>query len=70
MKEIHVGSSFHCSQPPFQISNLDLREHAIFTLRILLENNQENQQFVDSLKPSQEWDSDGTLKTIVGAVLK
>jgi len=47
-----------------------LREHAIFTLRILLENNQENQRFVDSLKPSQEWDGDGTLKTIVGAVLK
>jgi len=47
-----------------------LREHAIFTLRNLLENNQENQQFVHSLKPSQEWDDDGTLNTIAGAVLK
>jgi len=47
-----------------------LREHAIFTLRNLLENNRENQQFVHSLKPSQEWDDDGTLNTIAGAVLK
>jgi ataxin-10 len=47
-----------------------LREHAIFTLRNLLENNRENQQFVHSLKPSQEWDDNGTLNTIAGAVLK
>ena len=53
-----------------KIFNIDLREHAIFTLRNLLENNRENQQFVHSLKPSQEWDDDGTLKTIAGAVLK
>ena len=50
--------------------NLVLREHAIFTLRNLLENNLENQEFVHSLKPSQEWDDDGTLNTIAGAVLK
>lgn len=47
-----------------------LREHAIFTLRNLLQNNQENQEFVDSCKPSQEWDDDGTLKSIAGVVLK
>lgn len=54
----------------FKQINLDLREHAIFTLRNLLENNLENQEFVHSLKPSQEWDEDGTLNTIAGAVLK
>jgi ataxin-10 len=67
-------SSFHFSHSPppkkKKLFNLDLREHAIFTLRNLLENNRENQQFVHSLKPSQEWDDDGTLKTIAGAVLK
>jgi ataxin-10 len=49
---------------------LDLREHAIFTLHNLLKNNPENQRFVDSVKPSQEWAEDGTLKTKVGATLK
>ncbi|KAF9531749.1 spinocerebellar ataxia type 10 protein domain-containing protein [Crepidotus variabilis] len=44
-----------------------LREHAIFTLHNLLKDNSENQKFVDSVKPSQEWSSDGTLKTKVGA---
>jgi Spinocerebellar ataxia type 10 protein domain len=77
MKEIHVSNllfilfpfiSFTASNLNF--FNLDLREHAIFTLRNLLENNRENQQFVHSLKPSQEWDDDGTLNTIAGAVLK
>ncbi|KAF8202194.1 spinocerebellar ataxia type 10 protein domain-containing protein [Pholiota molesta] len=47
-----------------------LREHAIFTLHNLLKNNPENQRFVDSVKPSQEWAEDGTLKTKVGATLK
>jgi ataxin-10 len=47
-----------------------LREHAIFTLHNLLKNNPKNQGFVDSVKPSQEWDTDGTLKTRVGATLK
>lgn len=47
---------------------LDLREHAIFTLHSLLKDNPENQQFVDSIKPAQEWDEDGTLKTRVGGV--
>jgi len=47
-----------------------LREHAIFTLHNLLKDNTENQQFVDSVKPSQEWSDDGTLKTRVGATLK
>jgi Spinocerebellar ataxia type 10 protein domain len=58
------------SQPLVEIFDSDLREHAIFTLRNLLENNRENQEFVHSLKPSQEWDEDGTLKTTPGAVLK
>lgn len=49
---------------------LDLREHAIFTLHNLLKDSPENQQFVDSVKPSQEWAEDGTLKSRVGAVRK
>ncbi|KAH9479488.1 Copper transport protein 86 [Psilocybe cubensis] len=47
-----------------------LREHAIFTLHNLLKGNHENQKFVDSVKPSQEWAEDGTLKTRVGATRK
>ncbi|PPQ90769.1 hypothetical protein CVT25_010158 [Psilocybe cyanescens] len=47
-----------------------LREHAIFTLHNLLKDSPENQQFVDSVKPSQEWAEDGTLKSRVGAVRK
>lgn len=69
MKEIHVGRLFTLIAT-LLIFDLDLREHAIFTLHNLLQNNPENQQFVDSLKPSQEWDDAGTLKTVVGAVLK
>ncbi|PPR03220.1 hypothetical protein CVT26_008068 [Gymnopilus dilepis] len=46
-----------------------LREHAIFTLHALLKDNPENQEFVNSIKPSQEWDEDGTLKTRVGATI-
>ena len=45
----------------------DLREHAIFTLHSLLKDNIENQRFVDSVKPSQEWAADGTLRSRVGA---
>jgi len=47
-----------------------LREHAIFTLHNLLKDNTENQKFVESVRPSQEWDKDGSLKTHLGATLK
>ncbi|KDR80569.1 hypothetical protein GALMADRAFT_135707 [Galerina marginata CBS 339.88] len=47
-----------------------LREHAIFTLHNLLKDNQENQGFVSSIKPSQEWDEDGTLRSRVDATLR
>ncbi|KAF9563954.1 hypothetical protein CPC08DRAFT_299078 [Agrocybe pediades] len=47
-----------------------LREHAIFTLSNLLKHNLENQKYVDSVKPSQEWAEDGTLRTKVGATLR
>jgi ataxin-10 len=76
MKEIHVRNVLFIfpfislTASNLKNNNLDLREHAIFTLRNLLENNRENQQFVHSLKPSQEWDDNGTLNTIAGAVLK
>ncbi|KAJ3571925.1 hypothetical protein NP233_g3434 [Leucocoprinus birnbaumii] len=33
-----------------------LREHAIFTLHNLLKDNRENQDVVDSIQPSGEWD--------------
>ena len=49
---------------------LDLREHAIFALHNLLRGNPENQKFVDSVKPSQEWAEDGTVKTKVGVTRK
>lgn len=35
---------------------LDLREHAIFTLRNLLHENKENQAVVEELKPMGTWD--------------
>ena len=70
MREIHVRFRYSLilSQP--LSSDLDLREHAIFTLHNLLKNNPDNQGFVDSVKPSQEWGKDGTLKTKVGATLR
>ena len=79
MKEIHVRNLFFFLFPFISLTasfnfkknkNLDLREHAIFTLQNLLQNNRENQEFVHSLKPSQEWDDDGTLNTVPGAILK
>jgi len=36
----------------------------------LLKGNEENQKFVESIKPSQEWGEDGVLKKYVGATLK
>jgi hypothetical protein len=70
MKEIHVRIRYSLASSQCLIFGLDLREHAIFTLHNLLKNNPENQGFVDSVKPSQEWGNDGTLKTRVGATLK
>ncbi|KAG9312925.1 hypothetical protein JVU11DRAFT_6359 [Chiua virens] len=40
---------------------LDLREHAIFTLHNLLEDNEENQSAVNNIQPSERWDQDGML---------
>lgn len=39
-----------------------LREHAIFTLRCLLEDNRENQAVVDAIQPREQWDEDGVLR--------
>jgi len=47
-----------------------LREHAIFTLHNLLENNRENQAVVESIKPDGVWDESGTLRTTPAAVRK
>jgi hypothetical protein len=41
---------------------LDLREHAIFTLRNLLKDNEENQNVVNSIQPSERWNQDGMLQ--------
>ncbi|KAI0077713.1 hypothetical protein K474DRAFT_1044426 [Panus rudis PR-1116 ss-1] len=38
-----------------------LREHAIFTLRNLLEDNKENQALVNEIQPLREWDENGVL---------
>jgi len=35
---------------------IDLQEHAILTLRNLLKDNSENQNVVDSIQPSNNWD--------------
>jgi len=47
-----------------------LREHALFALSNLLQNNLENQGIVDAMKPSGEWDSEGNLRERPGAVRK
>lgn len=39
----------------------DLREHALFTLRNLLQDNPQNQAVVDEFKPMVEWDNEGNL---------
>ncbi|KAH7929116.1 hypothetical protein BV22DRAFT_1003495 [Leucogyrophana mollusca] len=47
-----------------------LREHAILTLRNLLEGNKENQAVVDSIQPSGRWDDEGVLRETPGATRK
>ncbi|KIM82958.1 hypothetical protein PILCRDRAFT_69997 [Piloderma croceum F 1598] len=39
-----------------------LREHAVFTLHNLLEDNVENQAIVESIKPTSAWDENGVLQ--------
>lgn len=45
--------------------SVDLREHAIFTLRHLLEDNLENQRVVKELKPLRDFDAEGILRDVV-----
>ncbi|KAF9499413.1 hypothetical protein BDN71DRAFT_179860 [Pleurotus eryngii] len=45
-----------------------LREHAIFTLHNILENNPENQKLVDGIKPMGTWGEDGVLQDVPSAV--
>ncbi|KAJ3720947.1 spinocerebellar ataxia type 10 protein domain-containing protein [Lentinula raphanica] len=47
-----------------------LREHAIFALHNLLKDNPANQALVEGLEPSAQWDKDGVLQDIPGAVRK
>jgi len=39
-----------------------LREHAIFTLHNLLEDNEENQNVVNGIQPSGRWNKGGMLE--------
>lgn len=45
-----------------------LREHAIFALHNLLEDNPENQAVVEAIKPTGSWDDSGVLRDTPGAV--
>ncbi|KAG8861461.1 hypothetical protein FRB96_002910 [Tulasnella sp. 330] len=38
-----------------------LREHALFTLRNLLQDNPENKKLVDEIKPLNRWEAEGRL---------
>lgn len=46
------------------IASADLREHAIFALRNLLQDNVENQRVVQELKPLRDFDKDGILRNL------
>ena len=64
-----------CKEPLFCLNfavhpHTDLREHAIFTLHCLLEDNQENQAVVDAIQPDGQWDQDGVLQNPLRAVRK
>jgi hypothetical protein len=52
------------------IGLLDLREHALFALRNLLERNKENQAIVEEMKPMAEWDDNGVLRNVDGRTRK
>lgn len=45
-----------------------MREHALFALRNILENNKENQAIVSELEPMGKWDSEGMLRDTIGGV--
>jgi ataxin-10 len=45
-----------------------MREHAIFTLHNLLEDNQENQAVVDAVQSERQWDENGVLQNTPRAV--
>ena len=50
---------------PFCVAPLlDLREHAIFALRNLLDRNLENQAVVDAVKPVGRWDENKVLQEL------
>ena len=46
--------------------SIDLREHALFTLRNVLHGNAENQAIVDAIKPMGSWDENGILRDTPG----
>jgi ataxin-10 len=60
-----IFSEFRRSSTP-----LDLREHAIFALHCLLEDNKDNQAVVDAIQPNGQWDENGFLQDTPSAVRK
>ncbi|TKA55600.1 hypothetical protein B0A53_02778 [Rhodotorula sp. CCFEE 5036] len=50
--------------------NPTMREHALFTIRNLLKNNQENQDFVEALKPQYRVGQNGELMDLPPALRK
>jgi hypothetical protein len=71
MREILVRN-YYLSSAEFCHSSIraDLREHAIFTLHCLLEDNPENQAVVDAIQPNGQWDENGVLRDTPRAVRK
>jgi ataxin-10 len=49
-------------------THADLREHAIFTLHCLLEDNPENQAVVNAMQPNGQWGENGMLQETPRAV--
>lgn len=44
--------------------SIDIREHALFALRNLLDSNVENQIVIDEIRPIPQWDENGVLSNI------
>jgi hypothetical protein len=54
--------TFHSGSPSGITRWLDLREHAVFTLHNLLEDNEENQNVVNNIQPSERRNQDRMLQ--------
>jgi ataxin-10 len=68
MRETHVRTVSVSANLAVDPVYLDMREHAIFTLHNLLEDNRENQAVVDAVQPKRQWDDNGVLQNTPRAV--